>query len=192
MFAHRYPSWARARPPLRGNRYSTAFTSWFDGDGVILSYEEGHEEGREVFRSRNAPQPNSLMQWLPRPLYGLARLPEFIVCDPDGKEVVRIRRTRRFPRATFEVRDGKTLRATIVRRHPLFSSYDICLTGGPDWRFKLPMFTVDFFGESSRGGRLLAWLHTHRQWYMVVATNHNSPYLIHALAFIHRERLRVG
>ena len=190
MFARRYPSWTRQ--PLPGNRYSTAFTSWFDGDGVILGYEEGREEGREVFRSRNEPQPKSLMEWLPRPLYGLARLPEFVVCDPDGKEVVRIRRTRRFPRATFEMRDGKELRATIVRRHPLFSSYDIRLAGGPDWRFKLPLFTIDFFGESSIGGKLLARADTHNQWFMVVDTNHDSSYLIHALLFIHRERMRVG
>ncbi len=185
-----YPPWARAG--ISGNRYSTRFTSFFDGDGDILSFEDPPKEGREVFRFRNEPQRKSLMGFLPRPLYGLARLPVFVVYDPDGREVVRIRRTRRFPRAIFEMRDGKELRATIVRRHPLFSSYDIHLAGGPDWRFKLPLFTIDFFAESSIGGRLLAWLDTHYQWFMVVDTNHDSPYLIHALAFIHRERIRVG
>ncbi len=169
---------------MPGNRYSTGFTSYY-GDGDILSFEEDREEGRVVFRFRNEPQPKILM-------YGLVRLPEFVVCDPDGKEVVRIRRTRRFPRSIFEMRDGKELRATIVRRHPLFSSYDIRLAGGPDWRFKLPLFTIDFFGESSIGGRLLARQDSHNQWFMVVDTNHDSPYLIHALAFIHRERIRVG
>lgn len=181
MFARR-PRWARAGP-FPGNRYSTWCTYY--GDGDIYSFEEGREEGRVVFRSRNEPQFKTLM-------YGLVRFPEFVVYDPDGKEVVRIRRTRRFPRAIFEMRDGKELRATIVRRHPLFSSYDIRLAGGPDWRFKLPLFTNYFFGESSIGGRLLAWLDTHYQLLMVVATNHDSPYLIHALAFIHRERIRVG
>ena len=176
--------------PPPGNRYSTGCT--LDGDGAIVSFEEGRTEGREVFRFCNEPQPKSLMDWLPRPLYGLARLPEFVVYDPDGKEFVRIRRTRRFPRAIFEMRDGKELRATIVRRHPFFSSYDIRLAGGQDWRFKLPLFRINFFGESSLGGRLLAWLDTHYQWFMVVDTNHDSPYLIHALAFIHRERVRVG
>ncbi len=190
MFARRYPPWARAGTPFPGNRYSTECT--YHGDGAILSFEEGRKEGRVVFRFRNEPLPNSLIEWLPRPLYGLVRLPEFVVYDPDGKEVVRIRRTRRFPRAIFEMRDGKELRATIVRRHPLFSSYDIRLAGGPDWRFKLPLFTIDFFGESSIGGRLLARLDTHNQCFMVVDTNHDSPYLIHALAFLHRERIRVG
>jgi len=192
MFARRYPPWRRAGTPFPGNRYSTGFRSYFSGDGDLLSFEEGPKEGRVVFRFRNAPQPKSLMEWLPRPLYGLVRLPEFVVYDPDGKEVVRIRRTCRFPRAIFEMRDGKELRATIVRRHLLFSSYDIRLAGGPDWRFKLPLFTIDFFGESSIGGRLIARQHTHNQWYMFVETDHDSPYLIHALAFIHRERMRVG
>ena len=169
---------------MPGNRYSTGFTTHY-GDGDLLSFEEGREEGRIVFRFRNEPQPKTLM-------YGLVRLPEFVVYDPDGKEVVRIRRTRRFPRATFEMRDGKELRATIVRRHPLYSSYDIRLAGGPNWRFKLPLFTIDFFGESSIGGRLLTRQDSHNQWFMVVDTNHDSPYLIHALAFIHRERMRVG
>lgn len=184
MFARR-PPWARGprATTFPGNRYSTGCTYY--GDGAIYSFEEGRKEGRGVFRFRNEPQPKTLM-------YGLVRLPEFVVYDPDGKEVVRIRRTRRFPRAIFEMREGKELRATIVRRHPLFSSYDIRLAGGPHWRFKLPLFTIDFFGESSIGGRLLAWLDTHYQWFMVVDTNHDSPYLIHALAFIHRERIRVG
>jgi len=185
MFARR-PPWARGprATTFPGNRYSTALTT-YHGDGDILSFEDGREEGRVVFRFRNEPQPKTLN-------YGLVRLPEFVVYDPDGKEVVRIRRTRRFPRATFEMRDGKELRATIVRRHPLFSSYDIRLAGGPDWRFKLPLYTIDFFGESSIGGRLEALQHRHNQWFMVVDTNHDSPYLIHALAFIHRERMRVG
>ncbi len=191
MFARRYPPWVRAGTPFPENRYSTV-CAWFGGHGDILSFEEEGKECRVVFSFRNAAQPKSLMAWLPRPLYGLVRLPEFVVCDPDGKEVVRIRRTRRFPRAIFEMRDGKELRATIVRRHLLFSSYDIRLAGSPDWRFKLPLFTIDFFGESSIGGRLRALLDTHNQWFMVVDTNHDSPYLIHALAFIHRERLRVG
>jgi hypothetical protein len=184
MFARRYPLWARTGTPLPGNRYSTGFTTHY-GDGDLLSFEEGREEGRVIFRFRNEPQPKTLM-------YGLVRLPEFVVYDPDGTEVVRIRRTRRFPRATFEMRDGKELRATIVRRLPLYSSYDIRLAGGPNWRFKLPLFTIDFFGESSIGGRLLTRQDSHNQWFMVVDTNHDSPYLIHALAFIHRERMRVG
>ncbi len=179
-----------AGTPFPGNRYSTACT--YHGDGDILSFEEGRKEGRVVFRFRNEPQTKTLIYLLPRPLYGLVRIPEFVVYDPDGKEVFRIRRTRRFPCATFEMRDGKELRATIVRRHPLFSSYDIRLAGGPDWRFKLPLFTINFFGESSIGGRLRALLDTHNQWFMIVDTNHDSPYLIHALAFIHRERMRVG
>lgn len=193
MFARR-PPWVRAGTPISGNRYSTV-CPWFGGDGGILSFEEEGKEGRVVFRFRNAPQPKSLMAWLPRlprPLYGLVRLPEFVVYDPDGKEVVRIRRTCRFPRAIFEMRDGKELRATIVRRHLLFSNYDIHLAGGPDWRFKLPLFTINYFGESSIGGRLLALRDTHNQWFILVDTNHDSPYLIHALAFIHSERLRVG
>ncbi len=183
MFGRRYPPWARTGTPLPGNRYASWCTYY--GDGDIYSFEEGREEGHVVFRFRNEPQRKTLM-------YGLVRLPELVVYDPDGKEVVRIRRTRRFPRATFEMRDRKELRATIVRRHPLFLSYDIRLAGGPDWRFKLPLFTVDFFGESSIGGRLLASQHRHYQWFMVVDTNHDSPYLIDALAFIHRERVRVG
>ena len=183
MFARRYPPWARASTPLPGNRYATWCTYY--GDGDIYSFEEGREEGRVVFRFRSEPQPKILM-------YGLVRLPEFVVYDPDGKEVVRIRRTRRFPRAIFEMRDGKELRATIVRRHPLFLSYDIRLEGDPDWRFKLPLFRINFFGESSIGGRLLALLHTHNQWYLRINPNHDSPYLIYALVFIHRERIRVG
>ena len=184
MFARRYPPWARVGTPLPGNRYSTV-CAYFSGDGDLLSFEEEGKEGRVVFRFRSEPQPKILM-------YGLVRLPEFVVYDPDGKEVVRIRRTCRFPRPIFEMRDGKELRATIVRRHPLFSSYDIRLAGGPGWRFKLPLFTIDFFGESPIGGRLLVRQDSHNQWFTVVDPNHDSPYLIHALAFIHRERMRVG
>jgi hypothetical protein len=115
MFARRYPLWARDGTPFRGNRYSTV-CAFFGRDGGILGFEEGRKEGRVVFRFRNEPQPKTL----PGLLYGLVRLPEFVIYDPDGKEVVRIRRTRRLPRAIFEMKDGKELRATIVRRlrHP--------------------------------------------------------------------------
>ncbi len=78
MFARR-PPWARGprSTTFPGNRYSTALTT-YQGDGDILSFEEGREEGRVVFRFRNQPQPKILM-------YGLVRLPEFVVYDPDGK-----------------------------------------------------------------------------------------------------------
>jgi hypothetical protein len=55
---------------LPGNQYATWCTYY--GDGNIYSFEEG----RVVFGFRNEPQPKTLM-------YGLVRLPEFVVYDPD-------------------------------------------------------------------------------------------------------------
>jgi hypothetical protein len=52
------------------------------------------------------------------------------------------------------------------------------------------LFTVYFRGWSETGEAIRARLWTHNVWYVAVDIKADSPQLMAALAFIHRERLR--
>lgn len=171
------PAWARGTKAFEGKRYGIS-CGWH-GDGEVFSFDEN----RVVLKFCNEPTPRRMM-------YGLMCLPEFVVFNQDNLEQLRIRRTRRFFRQVFEIRDSANIVGEVIRRNPVCRSYELNLANGTKWNFSLPLFTTGFFGDSSSGGRLLFWVKSHKDWQIVVDTEHDSTLLIAAIAFIHREYLR--
>lgn len=178
MFARR-PDWAGSGEAFEGKRYGVA--CGYHGEGEVFSFDEQ----RVMLKFANDPTPR-------RVSYGWIWLPAFVVSGVDGAELLRVKRSQRIPRQKFEMKVGDVKVGEIVQRNPVYTSYDLNLQGGSSWRLALPLFTIGFFGTSSNGGRLLFWRQSHWQWLVVLDPEHDSPFLMPALAFIHREYLRHG
>jgi hypothetical protein len=64
------------------------------------------------------------------------------------------------------------------------------LLGFTESDMQILLFTVSFGGWSEAGEKIRVRIRTHNIWYVLIDTNVDSPQLVAALAFIHRERLR--
>jgi len=171
------PDWARRGESIEGNRYGVGCSNL--GEGEIY----GFSEQRVIMRFGNVPTARMLM-------YGWIWLPVFVVSQMDGPELFRVTRVRRWPRPGFEISSGGLKVGEIAQANPVYARYEIDLQSGLNWRLVLPLFSAWFFGSSSAGGRLLVRKQTHYQWLVAVDADHDCPFLIPALAFIHREYLR--
>jgi hypothetical protein len=120
------------------------------------------------------------------PLNLLAR-PDWVATEVDGREVLRVRRTGRFPRRVEMFENGVSV-GTIRRRGLLRNRYDVELTSGPSWSIHLPLFTVHFGGVSSAGDNVWILVGPPKvQWNLLFQSGAADPRLLWALAFIHRE-----
>jgi hypothetical protein len=118
----------------------------------------------------------------------LFRKPDFVLFDAEEREVLRVRRTTRFP-ARFEIIEGGRVIGEIALRSILRNQYTIEFDAGLRWLVRMPLFTTYFAGASSTGTR--AWIvvgPSERQWRLLVEPEADSVHLLCGLAFIHRER----
>lgn len=124
--------------------------------------------------------------------YGFFRLPDFVVYDKADKEVFRIKRERRFSLSQFVMVDNGLPICTIKQRSILRNKYSLDFGNSLKWVFRMPLFTVNFGGLSETSEKIRVRLWSHNIWYVLIDTNVDSPQLVAALAFIHRERLRIN
>lgn len=161
------------------SEYGTS-SSYF-GDGEIYSFEEE----RVVWRFGNEPN-------VARYSYGIWRLPDFIIRGLDGGELLRIRRSRRFPWARFHLLVNGNPIGQIRSCGVLFTRYRLSVGDSPDWKFHLPHFTVNFRGICESGDTLRIKRIDHWNWYVGIQHGAASLPLLATIAFLHRERLRHG
>jgi hypothetical protein len=123
-------------------------------------------------------------------LDGPLRRPTFLLTDPPGREELRIERDRAEARNTFAlVRRGA--RAGQIRKRGLLGfRYELRLESGGDWRFEIPLFTVDFRSESAGGARVQVRLASELVWQALVEPSEDELPLIATLAFLQSERCR--
>ena len=129
----------------------------------------------------------------PHNVLNLAGKPAVVFSNWDeDDEVMRVVRRTRFP-ATFELVEGDRKVGTVRRITPLRNRYRIELDAGTEWSelkltFHMPLFTISFAGWSDCGKQL--WVkvwRSKREWLVMREPELNHPYLLPALAFIHRE-----
>jgi len=117
-------------------------------------------------------------------------LPDFVVYDKTDKEFVRVKRERSFSAAQFVMLEDGMPVCGIRQRSILLNKYRLDFTGQSKWTFHMPLFSVNFRGKSETGAQIQVRLRTHNIWYVLIDSDADSPRLVVALAFIHRERLR--
>lgn len=176
----------RPRESAEGSQY--CFRCSYEGNGEIYN-----PAGEILWRCRTQhPSGEPPRMFVTVPMYGLFRLPDFVVYDTADKELLRVKRNRRLPMAQFVIVENGSPVCTIRQRSILLNRYRLDFAGGPKWTFHMPLFTVSFKGVSDAGARIRVRLWSHNVWYALIDTSADSPRLVAALAFIHRERLRCG
>jgi len=164
-------------PSARPGAY--CFYCTWSGDGEIYD-----SVGKLLWRCRTGPEHVYSG-------YGLFRLPDFVVYDTAGRELLRIRREHRFPSRFVMLENGQPV-CTISQRSILLNKYALQFGDGSRWTFHMPLFSVFFNGASGTGARVWVRTDSHNVWYVLVDPGHDGLHLVSSLAFIHRERLRHG
>jgi len=119
--------------------------------------------------------------------FNLLKKPDFVVADGQGQEVLRVRRSGRFP-ARFEMLENGQSIGKIVLRSILRNKYTIEFKDGSIWTFHMPLFTIYFSGESTVGSHVWVMVGpSKREWNLLFETGAEDKHLAFGLAFIHRE-----
>jgi hypothetical protein len=120
----------------------------------------------------------------------LKKPPRFSFCDTEEHEILSITCERRYPFSVFlMVKDGLPL-CTIKQCSVLQNKYSINMNDGELWTFYLPLFSVNYIVTSAGGEVGRVRLIRHDTWHAQFSTDVRHPFLMAALALIHRERQR--
>lgn len=160
----------------RGFKASSLIDANDQASGAVLNVD-----GAVMWRYRTEPKRH---MWS---FLNLLRKPDFIVCDLQGREVVRIRRTSRVPPRFDIVRQGQIV-GQIAARSVLRTRYTVALSTGTTWLFYMPLYTVAYWGLCSTGSKFWVGLDSRRCWRLLFEDDHVGPELLSAMAFIHREQ----
>lgn len=126
----------------------------------------------------------------PRLVYGLFRVPDFVVYDRENRELFRFRVIQKWPLARFEMLEQGSRVCGIRLRSFLRNQYELTFATGTNWRFGMGLFSVGFGGYSDQAKFVRVRVRSHNLWQVLVDPAADNPQLVAALAFLHRERLR--
>jgi hypothetical protein len=114
--------------------------------------------------------------------------PDFVFAELDEKDETIIRRVSLIP-STFDIVESGAVIGTIRMRSIFRNEYSISIEGVNSWTFRMPLFTVLFFGESGAGFEI--WVRvgpSEREWNLLIKPGVAQRSLVAALAFLHNER----
>jgi hypothetical protein len=131
---------------------------------------------------------NSFKGGLGNPL----KKPDFILSEPDEKNQTIIRRVSFVP-SVFQILEAIEPIGTVRMLSILRNQYSISIDGVDTWTFRMPLYTIFFFGESRT--RCEIWVRvgpSEKEWNILIKAGVTRRALIAALAFIHNERYFYG
>lgn len=118
--------------------------------------------------------------------------PDFIVAQPDAKGELVIRSASLIP-PIFNIIEGGHVIGNIAMRSLFRNKYFISLHGAHSWLFRMPLFTVRFYGESNES--IDVWVSvgpSKMEWNVLIKPGVAEWPLAAALAFIHNEWWNYG
>ncbi|HEX3890316.1 MAG TPA: hypothetical protein VHX90_05640 [Verrucomicrobiae bacterium] len=172
----RFPQKEKTIQQVEAGKY--CFKCSYEGNGEIYN-----SNGEIIWRFKT-------LHKRPHYPYGFFRLPDFVIYDKTDKEIFRIKLERKWALAQFMMLENGLSVCTINQRSIFRNKLTLNFANGQKWIFRMPLFTVRFGGLSETGEKIRVGVRTHNIWYVSIDTNVDSPQLVAALAFIHRERLR--
>lgn len=117
---------------------------------------------------------------------------DFVVADPQTGEEIVIRRATFLP-SRFTIIDAQGARGTVCMVSLLRNKYAITLTGRQPWTFRMPLFTVGFWGETGELPEFWVEEVTKMAWEILIRAEIEDQALVAAaLSFIHVERWNYG
>jgi len=161
------------------------FCSEVDRTGRSYRHSPGHQgvsQWRYAFRKNASGR-------LPRNLFNK---PDFVVAEPDAKDELIIRRASFIPPVFNIIEAGRIIGAVKMRSFSR-NQYSISVGGTNLWIFRMPLFTIRFYGESS--GVPEIWIvvgPSETEGIILMKEGAKERPLVAALAFIHNERWHYG
>jgi hypothetical protein len=116
---------------------------------------------------------------------------DFVFSEPDQKDETIIRRVSFLP-STFEIVEVGAVIGTIKMLSIFRNEYSILMANGKSWTFRMPLYTVLFFGVTESACEIWVRLGSEREWNILIKPGIAQRCLIAALAFIHNERYFYG
>jgi hypothetical protein len=116
---------------------------------------------------------------------------DFAIVEPGARELI-IRRVSFIP-PVFNIIEAERVIGTIKMISVFRNKYSISIDGVKSWTFRMPLFTIFFFGESSTGAEI--WVQvgpSEKEWNVLIKPGVITTGLVAALAFIHNERYFYG
>lgn len=113
--------------------------------------------------------------------------PDFVFTNTDGHRTLTIRRVSFIP-SVFQILDGGDSIGQIALSNILGTQYEIRLDECAAITFRLPLFTLRFWGDSEAGQ--IVWVQvgpSKMQWNVLLKPGTNDRELVASLAFIHNQ-----
>lgn len=118
--------------------------------------------------------------------------PDFVIADPEGRVEVVIRRASFIP-PVFNIIEAGRVIGRVSMRSPFRNKYEIEIDRVNSWTFRMPLFTIRFFGDSSAGVEIwVAVGPSKKEWSVLIKRDAREWPLLAALAFIHVESWNYG
>ncbi len=113
--------------------------------------------------------------------------PDFVIAQPDARDEVIIRRASFIPSVFNIIEAGRVIGR--IRMCSIFrNKYAIDIDGVDSWTFRMPLFTVRFFADSSAGREIwVAVGPSKMEWNILIKAGAKEWPLLASLAFIHTE-----
>jgi len=112
---------------------------------------------------------------------------DFVVADSKTGEEIVIRRRSFFP-PRFAIMDARGVRGTVCMVSILRNRYTINVQGRRPWRFRMPLFTVYFWGETGESSEFWVIVGPSKMdWSILIKCGIEDQPLVAALSFIHNE-----
>jgi hypothetical protein len=113
--------------------------------------------------------------------------PDFVIANSDTKDEVIIRRASFIP-PVFNIMEADRVIGRVRMRSMFRNKYDIDIDGVNTWTFRMPLFTVRFFGDSSAGVEIWVAVGPSKiEWNILIKGSAKEWPLLAVLAFIHTE-----
>jgi hypothetical protein len=153
---------------------------------------DGHSGGvmdeKGVIRWRYGTRKNSSAYRFANPF----NKPDFVIAAPEGSDEVVIRRLSFFPPVFHILRAGAVI-GCIKMRSLFRNKYVIAINQVNSWTFRMPLYTISFFGESGTGPGIWVVVGPSKmEWNILIAPETIPWPLVAALAFIHVEAWNYG
>ena len=118
--------------------------------------------------------------------------PDFVIAEPSATNELIIRRSSFIP-SVFEIIDAGRALGTIRMRSIFRNKYLIDIDNLSSLTFRMPLFSVRFFGVSTAGIEIwVAVGPSEMEWNILIKPGTEEWPLLAALAFIHTERWNYG
>ena len=113
--------------------------------------------------------------------------PDFVMAAPNGEQRATIGRASFIP-PVFDILENDAKIGRIQLTSALRNKYSISIDGVDSWTFRMPLYTIRFYGESSSSTDI--WVvvgPSKKEWSILIRADVNEWPLVAALAFIHNE-----